>query len=436
MGSAFTQPAAAKRPLLLAVLLLAVLAACTGGGDGPDATPPEPGVVEFIAFAGQSNAGNGGLGLTVEAQPRFANVYQFAGPGKAGLGSVSQNPLHLQALELAQDAPGGPGQWAQTLAGFAIADAVPGTEYLLRTDWFGGQPIASFLPGSTHFANTVQALAAGRALVARSGRRLHCHWYVWIQDEASSERPESTTAQLSSYIRDMQEAFKSTLGQQAPPTFVLLQPNSWDSPGVYGYDVAFPDGIAQGQWELSLSQAGVLMAGPSYQAPLIATRDDGIHPTALGRMVIGDMLAAVKAAGPGFKPLQPSRVTVNGRQLEIHFEVPAQGLQWDTSWVAATPSRGFSYADESGSTTIEAVDIVSASVVRITLSAAPVGTQARILYAQGLLDDVLDGWAAGRGQLISPTARESFFHRLGYPVPRFVHHYAVRFSLPVPWARR
>ena len=416
----------------LATIALALgLLACSGGdGTEPPAdTPP----VRLLAFGGQSNAGAGGRGTTMESQARFPNVRQFAGAGKAGLGSEPQAAAALGPLVPAFDAADGGGQWPQTMAGFAIAATQPGVELVLRTDWYGGQAISAFLPGTTHFANSLQAFAAARAQVERGGRRLEGSWYVWIQDEAGASTLDGYREALRGYVLALRAAAAAALGPPQPFTFVMLQPNSWDSPSVYGFDVAFPDAVAQAQWELSRSMAGVLLAGPLYQVPLIATGDDGIHATALGRMMIGDLLAAVWAHGPGFRPLQPRSASLDGRVVELRFDRPAGALAWDEAWVAPAPKRGFAFRDDAGSASIESVEIVSPDTVRLVLSAPPTGANPRVLYAHGTADELLDGWAAGRGQLMSPSSQASYFHRLGHAVPAQVNHYAVRFAVPVPW---
>jgi hypothetical protein len=252
-----------------------------------------------------------------------------------------------------------------------------------------------------------------------------------VQGESDSSSRADYASELGAYVDSIIPAVTHALGQASPPTFVIVQTNSWDSATVYGYDVSYPDAVGLAQWDVSRTKPGVIMAGPMYQAPLIATTTDGIHATAVGRMIIGDMLAAVRDAGAGWKPLQPNHAVRTGNTIDITFDVPAGPLAWDTTWIKAVPNYGFSFQDDAGSANIASVAIVSADTVCVTLDASPTGVNQLIRYAQGVSDNDLDGWATGRGQLISPTTRQSYFYREGYPVPQFVNHYSVKFELPV-----
>jgi hypothetical protein len=174
------------KQLISSVAILSSLSACGGGAASspnpappaaqapvasvpPPAPPPAP--IQLIEFSGQSNSGQGGLGVTLDANASFPNVLQFAGPGKASYGAALQAASDFTQFEPASDDPAGPGQYLATMAGFAMGDASPTATLLVHTDWFGGTPISGFVEGSDNFANTVQAMATAKTLATAGVER-------------------------------------------------------------------------------------------------------------------------------------------------------------------------------------------------------------------------------------------------------------------------
>jgi hypothetical protein len=303
---------------------------------------------------------------------------------------------------------------------------------LMRTDWYGGQQLGpAFAPGSVNFSNMLKAMKAAKRVAQSMNREVECQWYVWIQGESGPRNRSKYAALLQAHIDAVRPAIADALGQNFQPTVVIVQTNSPDHGGPLTTASTIADQVGLAQWDVSRSKPGVIMAGPMYQVPMVVDENDNIHSSSAGRMVLGEMLADVLSRGAAWKPLQPRSVKRSGAVVDITFDVPDGALAWDMSWVKPVANYGFSYQDDAGSATISNVAIIAPTKVRITLSNAPRGANPRVGYAQGEADGLLDGWAGGRGQLMSPTRRLSFFHGLGHPVPTHVNHYAVKFVWPL-----
>lgn len=402
-----------------------------------------PTPLRIIAVGGQSNSGQGGAGVTLESEARFpGHVLQFSGAGKSGLGYEAQSVAVLTDFEAANDPLAGPGQFVATMLGFAIEGMVhrdpiidsPG--FLMRTDWHGGAAISSFLEGSINYTNTMQAMSRAVTVAAQYGRTVECPWYVWIQGESGPSGRATYAAALTGYIDTLQPDLAAAVGQAAHPKFVIVQTNTGDYPDAEPGPTN-QETVNLAQWDVSLAKAadGVILAGPMYQCPMILDAMDNIHLSSIGRMVLADTLACIyeqtEILGEAWAPLRPASVVRNNNLIDITFDVPAGSLAWDTDWIAARVNYGFSYVDSTTSATISSVAITSANTVRITLSATPTGSNKEIRYAIGSSDFNLDTFASGRGQLISPTSRDSYFFRQGFDVPATVNHYAIKFTLPV-----
>jgi len=400
---------------------------CEDDVEQPDVEPiagPPP--IQLVMVAGQSNAGMGGHDSTRETRQLFPNVRQIANGAKAGLGWLPYSQQDFVALEAAYDGASEGGQYIATMAGFALGK--DGAEYIVRTDWAGGRPIEYFVEGSINFRNTLQAVRSAKLLAGE--RQVVCPWYVWIQGESGPDGRENYAEQLRKYIASIVPAVASELGQTVGPTFVIVQTNSGDMRGTI--DSKPGDIVGLAQWDVAQTTQGAILAGPMYQAPIILDINDNIHANSIGRMVIGEMLAAVKAAGPRWKPLQPIAAQLVDDTIFVRFQVPAGPLAWDTTWIAPTQNFGFAYGDDDNSAVISEVSIVSRDRVRIVLSNIPTGDNKVIRYAQEDFDHQLDGWSGARGQLISPTQRVSLYWSLGHPVPRTINHYSIKFEIPVP----
>lgn len=397
----------------------------TGGARGTGRAP-----LEIIAVYGQSNAGLG-------PQPALITTRLFphhvvgldafdAGYGTllAPIGSETDLIPVVDSPNFG-NLPGHMMGWA--CAGRDLTDGVISPGYATFTSWEGGEPLASFTEGAAghyNWANLMAGLAVTAGMGRAYGRDVACTSLVYIQGENATG---FTKAALGDLIDDLITTIPTHTTQSEPPHVYLFQVNNSDT-------ATSASGAELVQLELAVERLGdgVTLIGPMYQCPLFEEAGEDIHGSEPGRMVLADTFAVVKAVvddGEDFSPLRPVTATRAAAVVDVSFDVPAGDLAFDTDWVAAAPNYGFrAYAVSGGAElTITSVVVLDADTVRITLSANP-GGKVRIDYALAS-DSTDDGWASGRGQLISPTGVPSIFHALDFAVPEFVNHYCVRFSM-------
>ena len=182
----------------------------------------------------------------------------------------------------------------------------------------------------------------------------------------------------------------------------------------------------------------IVCSGPKYQYP---SSGDALHMTAAGYQLLGEKYGEVYynrvILGNNWKPLQPTKVSKEGKVITVDFHVPNPPLVWETEFDNphdTTPEfrngKGFEVVTGTGNgqrVMIESVAIKGASV-EITLAADP-GPGARVGYA-------LTG--VGRVNLAKPYAG---FGRWGLlkdsdtfkgPSGKVQPNYALAFEMPVP----
>lgn len=183
-------------------------------------------------------------------------------------------------------------------------------------------------------------------------------------------------------IDNMRTDAMAITGQTATPAFFTYQTGAAytrdvDSAGTPGLHV----GMAQ--LEVSLEKKGVWMVGPVYPYT-----DKGGHLDANGSRWFGNQIAKVYhqvvRLGKDWQPLRPTRITQSGREIVIDFHVPEPPLVFDSPYVVKTPTmyaaKGFRVTDASGAVTVNNVEIVGNTMIKITLGRDTVGT-AQVWYA-------------------------------------------------------
>lgn len=380
------------------------------------------GPILFSPVIGQSNAGQGGsTGVIYDDTAYPHHCMQFSS-GTSAYGTDALNPALLVDFKPTSDV-GHEGQFASVLAAFALENLTRETELeptsgiVNFSSWYGGQPISTFVRGTTSWDNLMTAASRSKVVAAKYGRDIDCRFVTFIQGESSSAGYKAALLSLSD---DMVGELQLQMGLVTEPMFLLLQINNSD-------DATGSSDVHQAQLEVAYENVNgnVILAGPMYDAPMAA---DGIHQTPIGRMIVGDKLAVAQRAildGEAFEPLWPLSVVRAGVNVDITYNKP---VAFDADWMLpAVENQGFLYADDSTSAAISSVSILSTFVIRITLDQVPVGANPVIKYAINSESDV-DGWASGRGQVYSPTTIKSFYYQRGYTVPEFVRHYSVRFT--------
>lgn len=376
--------------------------------------------LRFHPVGGQSNSGQAGTDTVLyngAAYPHHCITFNTA---SQWYGTSAATDADLTGVAALSDAESNR-HYPATTSAFAL-------EYLLRqsgiaspgtfsfTSWWGGQPLESFVRGTNTFNNLMIAAAQAKTVAAQYGRSLTCPFYTFIQGENGGADYENA---LVNYANDVTGELASVLDIDTP-AFVLVQINT-------GAHATAPNGTELAQLTAAQNNPSALvLAGPMYYAPM----SDSIHSTAIGRMLVGEMLAACYQSildSGYFTPLWPTSAVLSGNEIDIHFAVPGNGLALDVDWVAAVDNYGFVYNDDNQSAAIASVSIIDGTTVRVTLDQVPTGTNPHIAYAHATLPKV-DHWSSGRGQLYSPSDIPSFFHSLGYELPATVRFYCVRFK--------
>lgn len=128
------------------------------------------------------------------------------------------------------------------------------------------------------------------------------------------------------------------------------------------------------QWQIGLDHPDdVVCVGPKYQYPYAS---DNTHLVTDGYQLLGEKYGQVYfervVRGHDWQPLQPERVTREGRVITIDFHVPVPPLKWDMDFQAphqGTPewrdANGFEVRAGSMKVAIASVEI-SCNSVRIT----------------------------------------------------------------------
>lgn len=370
---------------------------------------------------GQSNAGGSSSGHVVDNAIFPHHTFTFSS------GNLINGPDLKEVADISGVAPlddsKSSGQTMVTTAAWSyVATAAEGDQPIDSMFTFcateGGQALDQFLMGTNNFSNLITAIESAVNSLNGYEKELFVPCYTFVQGESGGTDYYNN---LGVYKSDVISGIKAAAGQALDPEFVLFQINSTDETSTW-------NGVETHQYNFAKANVanGVTLAGPMYFTPL----KDTIHASAVGRCMIGDVLADVYRtiiAGEKFTPLWPTSLTLSDNIITVVFNVPAGDLEFDQDWITGVDHYGFTYVDDSSSATISSVAITASNTVEITLDTTPTGLNPKIQYAMNS-DNIDDMWASGRGQLMSKTATKSRFHAMGVSIPEYVRHYCVRFQ--------
>lgn len=224
-----------------------------------------------------------------------------------------------------------------------------------------------------------------KALANGLGKSGHTQFMAWIQGETDerTHTGEYYTARLGQLLDDLRadtgEAMRCVTYQTSSHT--VQAPNH------------SPD-VALAQWQLTKSRpADFFMCGPTYIFDYQPT--DGEHLTGHGYRQLGcyfgKAIDAIIRTG-AWRPLEPEKVSRQGRVVVVDLHVPVGPLVFDSDIVSDPGHYGFAVLDADGSTlTISSVEAKN-SHVTILLDADPTGS-ITVTYALGA--DLI-GQPAGR----------------------------------------
>ncbi|CAI0992981.1 Uncharacterised protein [Serratia proteamaculans] len=166
-------------------------------------------------------------------------------------------------------------------------------------------------------------------------------------------------------------------GQKSPPAIFMYQTGGGYT--VDKYDLA----IGMAQWEFCKENKNAYLITPSYPYP-----DKGGHLTSNGYrwmdMQFAKVMHRVLNEGQGWEALGPIRIIRIGRVVYVLYHVPSPPLQFRPAYVGRTPTiyadKGFRVTDSTDSAVpIESVEIAADTIIKITLTAEPVGA-AKLWY--------------------------------------------------------
>ena len=382
--------------------------------------------IDAVFFYGQSNAGAGGHAAPILTQPvSQKTMFSFEGAQQ----TYASHPVdgkRLRGMGAVRDdlryAP-----FPATAMAYAISRRTAGPAHFMHTVWRGGEPLASFLRGSVAWDDLMIAAERMRAATEARGYVPRIAALVLIQGESGPAARESYANMLDALLTDALPALQIKTRQAKPPIAIVLQTNA----SAAAPQLALETPLAQ--WDVARRRPNeVALAGPMYQFPL----SDGVHQSAVGRMMLGDLLALVlescrQQKKVWFEPLHPLWARRSDNVIRIGFKLPekAASLAFDDDWTPAAPDFGFSLDAGGRPIPIQSVALANRSELHIKLAETPRAQQLRVSYAMGQAEK--PGWTGGRGQLTAPTSVASAFADMGLGIPPTISHYCIRFRMSV-----
>ncbi len=292
-----------------------------------------------------------------------------------------------------------------------------------------------------YYLRLVQAAQGVKNIATAEGVTYSIPAIIWMQGEFNYIPDRGGDTSKAGYKAQLltqsnlwrSEIVKGIANQDAPPAIITYQT---------GASFTRDDNdlsIGMAQLELSNEQPNWYLAAPYYPYT-----DKGAHMDPNGYRWLGHQLGKVfhrvVTLGQDWKPLSPTRVTVSGTEVLIDFHVPCPPLVWDKPYVSLVATdykdKGFRVKDNFGVISIQSVEIVAETIVRLSLDRAP-GAGAKVQYAtqtasngNGCLRDsdpavAMDNYkyAADTGQYVAANIAEL----VDKPYP--LHNWCVAFSL-------
>lgn len=400
--------------------------------------------LEFFDLMGQSNAGapRPYLSGSFDEVPYQGHVLMVNGSAQVSTGYDGQAAADYVDLAPAMDQHSN-NNYLATLAGIATeyhgyrrGGLVASPGILTHTTWSGGQGIEHFAPGASGsywWGNAMLARQQCARLAGLYGRSIVERWVTWVQGESAHANYYNL---LNAFIDQFRPAARDAIGQASEAIFAIVQTNVGDYPD--------PEPTITLQEATNLAQLkvandrfsdGVRMIGPMYHCPIVRLVEDNIHTDIRGRMILAEMIAQARTReliqGVPWRPLQPISCVRIGTTITLEFDQPGDSLAWDTDWIAPIANKGFAFTDSTNSADVTAAELVDGNVM-LTLNRVPTGESPMVQYGIGRARDATnDGWATGRGQLMSTTKQCSLYYQLGYDVPKYINNYCVKFAKAV-----
>ncbi len=369
--------------------------------------------IDHVLISGQSlSEGHSALVLS-DAQP-YENLSFNTGVRAGGVDLDGFMPLvETQNGPLGETIASG---MANLFTEIAPIDAPP--RVLVSAHGVSGQAYAAIKKGTAAYANGLAQVTAGAEIAALFGEQYAVRAVAIIHGESDHLAGNmSYVANLLEWQADYETDVQAITQQALPVPMLLCQMSSFTQYGQASSTIPLQ--------QLAAARARpdrIFIVGPKYFLPY----SDGVHLTGDGERWLGEHYAKVYSAifydGLPWRPLEPLAVTRAGAEITIEFHVPSPPLALDTELVSDPGAYGFEYFDESDAPpTITAVELISDTAVRLTLSEPPVGLGKRVRYAYtGAPNQPAGPMTGARGNLRDSDATPS---RHGYPLYNWAVHF-------------
>jgi hypothetical protein len=322
----------------------------------------------------------------------------------------------------------------------------PSRRFVLSSTGVNGRSIEQLSKGAVPelYQRPLQAVQQVKAAANQLGVSYSLGAIIWIQGEWNytktngSNDKELYKQNLEKLYNDMvADMAAGVAGQKSPPAIFMYQTGD-----IFTRDDAYLS-IGMAQWEFCQEHENAYLVTPAYSFP-----DKGGHLGPNGYrwmdMQFAKVMHRVLNQGEGWEPLGPIKINAVGRDVYVHYHVPAPPLTFRPTYKRNVSTmyddRGFRVTDNAGTVAITGVEIVADTIIKITLTRELVAG-ARLWYGDltthngngnvfdsdsfNSLDNFI--YQAGTGQYDSENIPEL----VGKPYP--LNNASVQFCLSIPY---
>jgi len=295
---------------------------------------------------------------------------------------------------------------------------------LVSCHGIGGTAYVGLKKGTAAYQNGIAQVTAAKALAAAAGQSYVVRVVTNVHGESDHVAKNAAYKDnLLTWQSDYDTDVKAITGQADSVIMLHTQMSSWTK---YNSTTST---IPMQQLDATLASNGkIAMVGPKYNIEYDA---DGVHLTTAGYRHMGEYYAKayrqIILEGRPWEPLRPLTITKAGAVIRVKFLVPKPPLMFDTVRVTDPGNLGFEFTEDGAApAVISQVALEGTDTVKITLSKAPSGANAKVRYAFTGVSGQRAGATTGpRGNLRDSDTSTS---RYGYSL----FNWAVHFELPVP----
>ncbi len=265
------------------------------------------------------------------------------------------------------------------------ANVNPNQKFIGMSGGQGGQTIEKLskeCTNSGYYASTFTK-TLNNTVTALQGKTVSCPAIIFMQGEynckSSSALDRGLTlgtngttdkdtykALLLKLKNNMQADIMLKYGQKQKPLFFMYQVS-----GSYIPDRQMP--IVMAQIEFANENPDVIIVNPHYAMPHYG----GGHLSTNGYRWYGELMAKslyeVLVNNSNFKPVYPTKISINSNTVTINFHVPAKPLVFDTWTTAKVANFGFNVYKDTIPVSLTKTEIVNDTTVVLTSSATLTG---------------------------------------------------------------